>query len=46
MTLDEAIERLKQNYELAQNMSFVRKPLSWALYRTWEESERKRKWKN
>lgn len=41
MTLDEAIELLKEKYELAKTLGFVRRPVSWALYRTWEEVDRK-----
>lgn len=41
MTLEKAIEILKANYERAKMLSFVRRPVSWALYRTWEEVDRK-----
>lgn len=41
MTLEKAIEILKANYEKAKMLSFVRRPVSWALYRTWEEVDRK-----
>ena len=43
MTLDEAIELLKEKYELAKTLGFVRRPTSWALYHTWEEVDRKEK---
>lgn len=41
MNLEKAIEILKANYEKAKLLSFVRRPVSWALYRTWEEVDRK-----
>ena len=38
--LDRAIRTLKENYERAQRQNalhpgIIRKPLAWALYRTW-----------
>ena len=41
MTIEKAIEILKANYEKAKLLSFVRRPVAWALYRTWEEVDRK-----
>jgi len=35
ITLDKVIELLKENYEKAKAASGVRKPISYALYRTW-----------
>ena len=40
-TLDEAIKILKANYEKAKRLSFVRQPVSWALYYTWQEVDKK-----
>lgn len=41
MTLEKAIKILKVNYESAIMLPFVRSPLAWALYRTWEEVDKK-----
>ncbi|MBO7733865.1 MAG: hypothetical protein J6S67_14980 [Methanobrevibacter sp.] len=35
MTLNQAIKILTDYYERANKAKYVRKPLSWALYRTW-----------
>lgn len=40
MTLDQAIEILKENYKKAKLLCFVYRPVSWALYRTWEDVDR------
>ena len=32
MTLETAIKRLETEYERAQRIEFVQKPLAWALY--------------
>lgn len=42
MTLDDAIKLLTENYKIAQKHEFIAKPLSWALYHTWDEIEKKR----
>lgn len=39
MTIDDAVELLKANYERAKAMQFVRNPLAWALYYTWRECD-------
>lgn len=39
----ESIELLKEKYELAKNLEFVRRPTSWALYHTRQEVDRKEK---
>jgi hypothetical protein len=41
MTLEEAIEMLKIEYERAKNLDFVIKPLAYALYQVWKKADRK-----
>ena len=41
MTLDEAIETLKVKYEEAKSLDYVGRPISYALYHTWEEVDDK-----
>ena len=46
MTLDDVIDLLKWEYEKAVTSEWVQKPLSYALYQTWEainEKEKRRK---
>ena len=43
MTLDDAIKLLKENYKIAKKYEYVNKPLSWALYHTWDEIDKKEK---
>lgn len=43
MTLDDAIKLLTENYRIAQKHEYVLKPLSWALYHTWDEVDKKEK---
>ena len=48
MTRDEqkferAIKRLKEEYDRAVKMEFVRKPMAWALYYTWKYYDVKEK---
>ena len=43
MTLDRAIELLKQNYDRAINNPTVRNPVAWALYKTWRAADSKEK---
>lgn len=37
MKLQTAITLLEANYEKAQNLEYVQRPLAWALYQTWKE---------
>lgn len=37
VTLDEAIELLRTEYEKALRTKYVINPLAWALYHTWEK---------
>lgn len=39
MTLETAIKKLRNDYERALSMPYVRKPLAYALYRVWREAE-------
>lgn len=43
MIFDEVIDLLKKNYKIAQKHEFIAKPLSWALYHTWDEVNKKEK---
>ena len=43
MTFDEVIDLLKKNYKIAKKYEYVNKPLSWALYHTWDEVDKKEK---
>ena len=36
LTLSLVIEQLKANVVMAKTQDYVRKPFSWALYRTWK----------
>lgn len=36
MTLEDAIETLKKQYEKAKLLEYVRNPLAYALYQTWK----------
>ena len=36
MTLEKAIRMLQTEYEKAKNLSFVRNPLAYALYKVWK----------
>lgn len=36
MTLEKVVNILTENYERAKKLTFVHKPLSWALYQTWK----------
>ena len=40
MTLEQAIELLRQEYERAKNMEYVQKPLAWALFQVWKKADR------
>jgi hypothetical protein len=39
MTLEQAIEMLKKEYERAKNMEYVKKPLAWALFQVWRKAD-------
>ena len=41
MTLEDAIEILKEQYEKAKQLEFVRNPLAYALYHTWRICDKK-----
>ena len=42
MTLEQAIEMLKAEYERATKLDFVINPLAYALYQVWKKADRKR----
>lgn len=46
MTLEQTIEKLKEEYEKAAKSEYVNKPLAYALYKTWryvDNREKKKK---
>lgn len=42
MTLEQAIEMLKTEYERAIKLDFVINPIAYALYQVWKKADRKR----
>ena len=40
MTLEEAIDMLKVEYEEAKTHGYIRNPLAWALYQVWRAADR------
>ena len=40
MTIDNAIELLKQEYEKATDSNYVQNPLAYALYQVWKKADR------
>ena len=40
MTIDNAIEILKSEYDKALNLSYVRNPLAFALYSVWRKADK------
>lgn len=43
MTLEKATKMLKAEYEKAKNLSFVRNPLAYALYKVWKVADKQNK---
>ena len=48
ITFEQAVELLRKEYERAQKMEYVKKPLAWALFQVWKKvdsvgKERKKK---
>lgn len=43
MTLEQAIELLRKEYERAKNMEYVKKPLAWALFQVWKKADAERR---
>ena len=43
MTIEQAIELLKKEYERAKNMEYVQNPLAWALFQVWKEADKRGK---
>lgn len=42
-TLEVAIELLKEEYERAKSLEYVRNPLAFALYHTWKKIDKEEK---
>ena len=40
MSLQQAIELLKKEYDRAVKLEFVRDPLAYALFQTWKKADR------
>ena len=43
MTLEKVTKMLKAEYEKAKNLSFVRNPLAYALYKVWKVADKQNK---
>lgn len=43
MTLGKAIDIFVIKYKVALNNTLIKKPISWALYETWKEVDKKEK---
>ena len=41
MSLDNAIEMLKAEYEKAKTIDFVKNPLAYALYHVWKAADKR-----
>lgn len=39
MTLERAIERLREQYERAEKLEYVHNKVAWALYQVWKEAD-------
>lgn len=42
MTIEDAIEMLKAEYEKAKQQTWIINPLAYALYQVWKKADRKR----
>ncbi len=42
MTLEEAIEMLKTEYEKAKRQKYINNPLAYAVYQVWKKADIKR----
>ena len=42
MTLEQAIELLRKEYERAKYIPYVKRPLAWALFQTWKKVDKMR----
>lgn len=40
MKIDTAIKQLKEEYERARNLEFVRDPVAYALYQVWKKADK------
>lgn len=46
MKIEEAIHLLIAEYEKAQKLAYIKKPVAYALYQVWKMADRKRVKKN
>lgn len=37
--IETAIKKVREEYEKAKNLSFVRNPVAYALYKAWKEAD-------
>lgn len=42
MTFEEAVLLLQKQYEKAKQLTYVKKPLAWALYQVWKKADKSR----
>lgn len=42
MTIEQAVELFKKEYEAAKKKEFVQDPLAYALYQTWKKVDQRR----
>ena len=42
MSIDEAIDLLRKEYEKARNLEFVRNPVVYALYQVWKQADKEK----
>lgn len=40
-SIEKAVEELREEYERATKLDYVRDPIGWALYRVWDRRERR-----
>ena len=42
MTLEKALDLVKEEYERALKLDYVRNPLAWALYQVWKKADKRK----
>ena len=42
MTIEKAIERLREEYEKAKATAYIFNPLAYALFQVWKEADRRK----
>ena len=40
MSIEKAVRLIKEEYERAKSMEFVRNPIAWALYQVWKKADK------